>query len=94
MDVSALVGCWFLVCIRMIFFYKFLNVRPFDNMAFFGYWEGWVHVNRFNDTSWVAVITPTDRPKSDPKRCVIDVLEASLCCQFIVEFSVSIRVLS
>ena len=38
-----------------------------------GWWEGWVHVNRLNHTSWMAVITPTDRPKSVRNRCVIEV---------------------
>ena len=28
-------------------------------------------VNWFNHTSWVAVVTPTDRPKSASNRCVI-----------------------
>ena len=31
-------------------------------------------VNRFNHTSWVTVVTPTDRPKSVRIRCVIEVL--------------------
>ena len=30
-------------------------------------------VNRFNNTSWMAVVTPTDRPKSDGNLCVIEV---------------------
>ena len=38
-----------------------------------GEWEGWDPVNRFNNTSWVAVVTPTDRPKSVRNRCVIKV---------------------
>ena len=42
---------------------------------------GWDPVNRFNHTSWVAVVTPTDRPKSVGNRCVIEVLVACLCCQ-------------
>ena len=29
--------------------------------------------NRFNHSSWIAVATPTDRPKFICKRCVIDV---------------------
>ena len=43
-------------------------------------WEGWVPVNRFNHTSWVAIVTPTDRPKVICNRCVIDGLVALLCC--------------
>ena len=30
-------------------------------------------VNRFNHTNWVAIVTPTDRPKSVSNRCVIEV---------------------
>ena len=30
----------------------------------------------FNHTSWVAIVTPTDRPKSTSNRCVIEVLVA------------------
>ena len=33
-------------------------------------------VNRFNHTSGVTVVTPTDRPKSVRNRCVIGVLVA------------------
>ena len=29
-----------------------------------GEWDGWDPVNRFNHTSWVAIVTPTNRPKS------------------------------
>ena len=34
--------------------------------------EGRDPVNRFNHTSWVAIATPTDRPKSVRNRCVIE----------------------
>ena len=30
-------------------------------------------VNRLNHTSWVAIVTPTDHPKSVRNRCVIEV---------------------
>ena len=30
-------------------------------------------VNRFNHTSWMVVVTPTDRPKSVRNRYVIEV---------------------
>ena len=33
-------------------------------LHFSGLKEGWDLVNQFNHPSWVAVITPTDRPKS------------------------------
>ena len=40
-------------------------------------------VNQVNHTSWVAVVTPTDRPKSVRNRCVIELFVAlfvlSLC---------------
>ena len=29
-------------------------------------------VNQVNHTSWVAVVTPTDRPKSVRSRCIIE----------------------
>ena len=47
---------------------------PFHFTAFCGYWEGWVPVNRFIQTSWMTVVTPIDRPKSACNRCVIEVL--------------------
>ena len=68
-DLSAWGGCWFVVYIRR-FIYKFLNVCPFDYTAVAG--SGRVGpVNQVNHTSWVAVVTPTDRPKSVRNRCVI-----------------------
>ena len=36
--------------------------------------EGWEPINWFNNTSWIAVVTPTDRPKSVRNRCVIEVI--------------------
>ena len=45
-----------------------------------------------NHNSWMTVVTPTDNPKSVHNRCVIEVLVAFLCCQFVFEFSVGIRV--
>ena len=69
-DLSAWGGCWFVVYIRR-FIYKFLNVCPFDYTAVAG--NGKVGpVNQVNHTSWVAVVTPTDRPKSVRNRCVIE----------------------
>ena len=40
-----------------------------------GEWEGGP-VNQVNHTSWVAVVTPTDRPKSVRNRCLIELF----CC--------------
>ena len=38
----------------------------------------------------MAVVTPTDRPKSVRNRCVIKIFVAFLCCQLVVGFSVGI----
>ena len=35
----------------------------------------WDPVNRFNHTSWVAIVTPTDRPNSVCNRCVTKVFD-------------------
>ena len=75
-DLSAWGGCWFVVYIRFI--YKFLNVGPFDYTAVAG--SGKVGpVNQVNHTSWVAVVTPTDRPKSVRNRCVIELFCGVVC---------------
>ena len=61
-DLSYWGGCWFVVYIRR-FNYKCLNVCPLDYKAVAG--SGKVGpVNQVNHTSWVAIVTPTDRPKS------------------------------
>ena len=40
-------------------------------------------VKPVNHTSWVAVVTPTDSPKSVRNRCVIELfLCCCLCCHF------------
>ena len=39
-------------------------------------------VNKVNHTSCVAVVTPTDRPKSVCNRCVIELFRRCLCCHF------------
>ena len=36
-------------------------------------WEDWDPVNRFYHSRWVAIVTPTDRPKSTRNRFVIEV---------------------
>ena len=76
-DLSAWGGCWFVVYIRS-FIYKFLNVRPFDNTAVAGSGKVWP-VNKVNHTSWVAVVTPTDRPKSVRNRFVIEFFCGVVC---------------
>ena len=40
----------------------------------------------------MAVVIPTGCPKSVRNRCVIEVLEAFLCCPMVFEFSVGIGV--
>ena len=42
---------------------------------FCGEWESWALVNRFNHTSGVTAVTPTDRPKTVRNRCVIEVFD-------------------
>ena len=69
-DLSAPGGCWFVVYIRM-FIYKFLNGCPFDYTAVAGSGKAGL-INQVNLTSLVAVVTPTDRPKSVRNRCVIE----------------------
>ena len=77
-DLSTWGGCWFVVYIGR-FIYKFLNVCRFDYTAVAG--SGKVGpVNQVNHTSWVAVVTPTDRPKSVFNRIVIELF---LCSQFL-----------
>ena len=79
-DLSACGGCWFVVNIRK-FIYKFLNVCPFDYTAVAGSRKVGP-VNQVNHICWVAVVTPTDRPKSVRNRCVIELFCRCLCCHF------------
>ena len=59
---------------------------PFDYTAVAG--SGKVGpVSQVNHTSWVAVVTPTDRPKVIRYRCVIELLLLSLC---LVDISVGV----
>ena len=59
---------------------------PFDYTAVAGSGHGKAGpINQVNHTSWVAVVTPTDRPKSVRNRCVIDfLLLRCLCCHFAI----------
>ena len=82
-DLSAWCGCWFDVYIRR-FIYKFVNVCPFDYTAVAGSVKVWP-VNQVNHTSWVAVVTPTDRPKSVRSRCLIE-LFCGVVCVFTLPF--------
>ena len=62
------------------FIYKFLNVCPFDYTPVAR--SGNVLPLVVNHPSWVAVVTPTDRPKSVRKCCVIELFCDVLCCDF------------
>ena len=76
-DVTAWGGWCFVVYIRR-FIHQFLNVCPFDYTAVAG--SGKVGpVNQVNYTSWVAVVTPIDRPKSFRNRCVIELFCGVVC---------------
>ena len=55
------------------------------------YWKCWDPVNRVNHTSWVAIVTPTDRPKSVRNRCVIAVFGCVLVLsRCFLDFSVGV----
>ena len=75
---------WLLVCClyKEVYLQFFLNLCPFDYKAVAG--SGKVGpVDQAKDTSWVALVTPTDRHKSVRSRCVIElfgcVFVLSLC---------------
>ena len=47
-------------------------------------------VNRFNHTSWVAVVTTTGRPKSVRNRNVIEVFGGVVLSRCFLDFSVGV----
>ena len=58
-------------------------------------WEGWALVNRFNHTSWVTAVTPTDRPKSVHNSCAIKVFGGVfMLSRCFLDCSVGVGVLS
>ena len=83
---------WFLLPLRLVWLlvcclYKEVYLQNFKCVSFWlhgccGEWEGGP-VNQVNHTSWVAVVTPTDRPKSVRNCCWIELFVAlfvlSLC---------------
>ena len=76
-DLSAWGGCWFDVL------YKEVYLQIFKCVSFWlhgccGEWEGWPR-KQVNHTSWVAVVTPTDRPKSVRNRCLIELFCGVVC---------------
>ena len=56
--------------------YKFLNTCPFVYTAV-AVSGKWAPVNRFNHTSGMIIVIPTDRPKLVRNRCVIMVLDGA-----------------
>ena len=70
-------GCWSSVSIRRIIYKFFVSFWLYGCC---GKWEGWALVNRFNNSSRVTAVTPTDRPKSVRNSCVIKVFGGVLCC--------------
>ena len=54
------------------------KVCPFDYTAVAGNGKVWP-VNQNNHTSWVAIVTPTYRPKSVRNRCVIEIFCGVVC---------------
>ena len=70
---------WLLVCCL----YKEVYLQIFKCVSFWlhgccGEWEGGP-VNQINHTSWVAVVTPTDRPKSVRNCCLIELFCGVVC---------------
>ena len=63
---------------------------PFDYTAVAGEWEVGP-VNQVNHTSWVAVVTPTDRPKSVRNCCLIEAF-VSLFVLSLCPFDISVGV--
>ena len=73
---------WLAVGPRVFIGEDYLQI--FKSVAFWlhslcGYWEGLDPINRFNNTSWMAVDTLTDRPKSVRNRCVIEGISGVFC---------------
>ena len=74
---------WLLICCL----YKEVYLQIFKRVSF------WLHgccgsgkvgpANQVNYTSWVAVVTPTDRPKSVRNRCVIQLFCGVVCVVFL-----------
>ena len=79
---------WFLLPLRLVWLlvcclYKEVYLQFFKCMSFWlhgccGEWEGGP-VNQVNHTSWVAVVTPTDRPKSVRNCCLIELFCSVVC---------------
>ena len=57
---------------------------PFDDTAVAGSWKVGP-AKKVNHTSWMTIVTPTDRPKSVRNRSVIELFYGVLCV-FILPF--------
>ena len=68
-DLSAWCGCWFLSIYRGVFtYFKMCVILITRLLRGVGRWTRKLG----NHASWLAVVTPTDRPKSARNRCVIE----------------------
>ena len=73
---------WLLVCcLHKEVYLQFFKCVYFKLHGCCGELEGWAR-KPVNHTSWVAVVTPTDRPKSVRNRCNRTWLWRCLCCHF------------
>ena len=63
------------------FYFQIFKCVSFWLHCFCCEWEGWAR-KPLKHTRWVAVVTPTDRPKSVHNRCVIEYFVVFLCCHF------------
>ena len=88
---STLLGGWSSIFIRRIV-YKFWIYMSCWLHSFCGNCKGLDPVNRFNHISVLAVVTPTDRPKSVCNRCVIEYFGGVfVLALYIMEFPVGVR---
>ena len=72
-----------LCCLYKEVYLQNFKLRPFDYTVVAG--SGKVGpVNQVNHTSWVAIVTPTDRPKSVHNRSVIEL--CGVVCDVILPF--------
>ena len=87
-NITMLFVYWFLWPLRLVWLlvcclYKEVYLQIFKCVSFWlhgccGEWEGGP-VNQVNHTSWVAVVTLTDRPKSVRNCCLIELFCGVVC---------------
>ena len=68
----------FVCCLYREFYLQIFKCVSFWLHSCCGEWEGGP-VNEVNHTSWVAVVTPTDRPKSVRNCCLIELFCGVVC---------------